>query len=112
MNVNVREKDGVFILDLSGRLDINASDKINKTVDDILEKGGKIFLMNFSEVDFVSSPGLVILVSILKKIRKEQGRIALFNLQSYVREVFEVTQLTKVFEIFESEEEGIKSLKE
>lgn len=111
MDVTLRKKDDVNVLDLSGRMDINASDVINKYIDQILEENGKLILLNFSQIDFVSSPGLVILVSILKKVRKLQGKIVLCNLQSYVREVFEVTQLTKVFEVYESEEEALNKLK-
>lgn len=111
MDVSLREKDGVYVLDLAGRMDINASDSINKHIDEIIEKNGKLILLNFSQIDFVSSPGLVILVSILKKIRKQQGKIVLCNLQSYVREVFEVTQLTKVFEVYDSEDEALTKLK-
>jgi len=111
MDVTLRQNGEIYILDLAGRMDINASDSINKHIDQILEKNGKMVLLNFSHIDFVSSPGLVILVSILKKVRKQQGKIILSNLQSYVKEVFEVTQLTKVFDVFDTEEEAIDKLK-
>ncbi|MBP7461171.1 MAG: STAS domain-containing protein [Candidatus Delongbacteria bacterium] len=110
MDVKLRKKSGIAILDLAGRMDINASDSINRNIDEILEEGGRKILLNFNQIDFVSSPGLVILVSILKKIRKMQGRIVLCNLQSYVKEVFEVTQLTKVFDVFDDEPTAIDNL--
>lgn len=110
MDVKLRNKSGVAILDLAGRMDINASEAINQNVDEILNGGGRKMLLNFSQIDFVSSPGLVILVSILKKVRKMQGKIMLCNLQSYVKEVFEVTQLTKVFDVYDDELTALDNL--
>ncbi len=109
MDVKLRQKNDIYVLDLAGRMDINASDAINKNIDEILSSQGKKVLMNFAHIDFVSSPGLVILVSILKKVKKSEGRIVLCNLQSYVKEVFEVTQLTKVFDVFDDETTAIES---
>jgi anti-sigma B factor antagonist len=65
--------------------------------------------LNLGEVDFINSSGLGVLVSIMKEIRMNKGRLTLSNLASYVQEIFEITQLSHIFEIFTSEDEALNS---
>ena len=71
----------------------------------------KIYLLhlNLSEVDFINSSGLGVLVSIMKEARLRKGRLTLSNLATYVQEIFEITQLSHIFEIFNSEAEALES---
>jgi anti-anti-sigma regulatory factor len=45
----------------------------------------------------------------MKEIRLHRGRLTLSDLADYVREIFDITQLSHIFEIFSTEEEAIKS---
>jgi anti-sigma B factor antagonist len=62
-----------------------------------------------AEVDFINSSGLGALVSLMKEIRLVKGRLTLSNLASYVREIFDITQLSHIFEIFTAEEDALAS---
>ena len=61
------------------------------------------------KVDFINSSGLGALVSILKEVRNSQGSMRLTNLAPYVKEIFDITQLTNIFEIFPDEKQAISS---
>ena len=66
----------------------------------IIEKNqDKELILNFVNVKFMTSALLGLLVRIHKKVRELGGRLRLSNLDSNLRKVFEITQLTKIFEI-------------
>ena len=56
-------------------------------------------LLNFSEVQFLSSSFLGTLVKVLKRIREKNGELTLTNIAPQILKVFKITQLDKVFNI-------------
>ena len=65
--------------------------------------------LDLANVEFINSSGLGALVSIMKEIRLLKGRLTLSNLDGYVQEIFDITQLSHIFEIFNTEEEALNS---
>ena len=66
----------------------------------IIEKNqDKELIINFINVKFMTSALLGFLVRVHKKVCELGGRLRLSNLDSSLRKVFEITQLTKIFEI-------------
>ena len=66
------------------------------------EKCEKI-LLNFSNVDFLSSEALGKLILLDKKVKGNSGALKLSNIRSEIYPVFEMTRLNKVFKIFDDE---------
>jgi anti-sigma B factor antagonist len=56
-------------------------------------------LLNFSEVQFLSSSFLGILVKVLKQMREKNKELTLTNIDPKILKVFKITQLDKVFNI-------------
>jgi anti-sigma B factor antagonist len=59
----------------------------------------KRLVLNFANVQFMSSSFLGLLVKIHKRVIEMGGHLQLFNLDPKIRKVFEITQLVKVFDI-------------
>lgn len=65
-------------------------------------------LLNFSNVDFLSSAALGKLITVDKKIRARGGKLLLSNLRPEVyNTVFALTLLNRVFDIKENEAEAL-----
>ena len=84
----------------------------------IEELGGELFglieddnrqklLLNFSDVEFLSSAALNKLIILDKKLRERSGMLKLTNLRPEIHEVFTITRLTKLFDIKEDEKEAL-----
>ena len=74
--------------------------KLRESLEAVIEKNeDKKLILNFVNVKFMTSAFLGLLVRIHKKLCEQGGRLRLSNLDSNLRKVFEITQLTKVFEI-------------
>ena len=109
MEIKKSEKGSVSILSLKGRLDLASGATLKDEIKALTDAECTLIHLNLCDVDFINSSGLGVLVSIMKEIRIQKGRLTLSNLASYVQEIFEITQLSHIFEIFTSEEEAINS---
>lgn len=74
--------------------------KLQESFRPVIEKNdNKKLVLNFANVKFMTSAFLGLLIRIHKKVCESGGRLQLSNLDSNIRKVFEITQLTKVFDI-------------
>jgi len=109
MDYNKREENGITVIELTGRLDLTSGNMLKDGVKELLTGGKASIHLNLKNVEFVNSSGLGALVSIMKEIRLHRGRLTLSDLADYVREIFDITQLSHIFEIFATESEAINS---
>ena len=56
-------------------------------------------LLNFSEVEFLSSSFLGTLVKVHKRMQEQNGELTLINIAPKIMKVFKITQLNKVLNI-------------
>jgi anti-sigma B factor antagonist len=107
MEIRMQNQENLAVLSLSGRLDLASGATLKEQVKRLIEKNTIQVHLNLSEVEFINSSGLGALVSIMKEVRLQKGRLTLSNLASYVQEIFEITQLSHIFEIYSTEAEAL-----
>ena len=66
-------------------------------------------VLNFSNVDFLSSAALGKLITLDRKMKSAKGRLKMSNIRPEILEVFQVTKLNKVFDIRGEEAEAISA---
>ena len=88
--------------------DINAlSDSINS----VIEQAEKInLILDFTNVKFLSSAVLGLLIRISKRIYESEGQLRLCNIEPKIYEIFKITRLTKTFDIYDDVQGALKSL--
>ncbi len=93
--------DETFVtINQSKLLDDECINEIQDTLLDIVDAGKhEKLLLNFSEVEFLSSSFLGTLVKVHKKIREKNGELTLINIAPQILKVFRITQLDKVLNI-------------
>lgn len=109
MEMSVRERGAVAVINLSGRLDLASGTALKDQIKKLLAKNSTAVHLNLQHVEFINSSGLGALVSIMKEVRLFKGRLTLSNLASYVQEIFDITQLSHIFEIYQTEDEACAS---
>jgi len=67
------------------------------------EQGRKNILLNFTNVEFLSSAALGKLITLDKKVKANQGKLKLSNIRPEIYEVFAITKLNKLFDIKDDE---------
>ena len=66
-------------------------------------------LIDFSNVDHLSSAALGALITINNKVRQKDGQLRLTNIDPQIYEVFVITKLNKLFQIHDTAPAAIKS---
>jgi anti-sigma B factor antagonist len=69
----------------------------------------KSILLNFADVEFLSSAALGKLITLDRKVKAHKGRLKMSNIRPEILEVFQVTKLNKVFDIRTEEAEAISA---
>ena len=72
------------------------------------ELGRKKLLLNFGNVEYMSSAALGKLITLNKKVQAVGGRLVLCKIDPQIREVFEITKLDKLFTIRGDEQEALQ----
>ena len=73
------------------------------------ESGRKKILLNFGNVEYLSSAALGKLITLNKKLQAAQGRLVLCNIHPQIFEVFEITKLDKFFRIMKDEQTALQA---
>jgi anti-sigma B factor antagonist len=73
------------------------------------ELGRRKLLLNFGNVEFLSSAALGKLVTLNRKVREAEGRLVLCRINPTIYEVFEITKLNKLIDIRKDEQEGLQA---
>jgi len=109
MDILEKKTGDVNIISLCGRLDAYSANELEKKLDALIDAGQICLVINFDKLEYISSSGLRVLLSMLKKVRKHEGDIKLACLKPYVKEVFDIAGFTQLFTILDTEEEAVNS---
>lgn len=73
------------------------------------EAGRRKILLNFGNVEYLSSAALGKLITLNKKLQAAGGRLILCNIDPQIYEVFEITKLNKLFNIQKEEQAALQA---
>ena len=86
------------VIKMPKRFDYSSSAEFNSAVATALEKSGTITL-DCSELDYIDSAGIGLLVMSQKKAQSRQSKISLINLKSSPKEILGLANLQKIMDI-------------
>jgi anti-sigma B factor antagonist len=111
MKIEERTIGDVHMISVRGRMDTVSSKDVEASLSRAAEDGRKRIVVNMSDVDYISSMGLRVLVAAYKRQKKEHGSLELVSLQPHVQNIFKIAGLDRVFPIYTSEEGAVQSSK-
>ena len=110
MEINHKEENGIVFLAFKGRLDGSSAVEAEGTINTIFEGENNRLLFDFEYLEYLSSAGLRVVLGAAKEIKRRDGKFVLCALNSYVKEVFEVSGFGAIIPIADSVEAGIKEI--
>ena len=110
MEVTQKQQNGITILGLKGRLDSNTSDDFEKRLLGLIQTGETRLVLDFEELDYISSAGLRVLLKTAKELKRVNGQLSFCSLKEYIREIFELSGFVSFFPIHPNLEESLKAL--
>ena len=111
MAIDVRGRNGVIIVTLSGRIIGPAGGELRQTLNEQLENiDSPKVLFDLGEVSRIDSSGLGTLVATQVTVARKGGRAGIVNIGEGIQNLLVMGRLITVFERYDSEEEAITGL--
>ena len=101
--------DGWAVLAVGGEVDVATAPRLREKLIELVNDGQHRIVVDLTDVEFLDSTGLGVLVGALKRVRTHDGDLALVCTESRVLKVFEITGLTKVFAMYGSVDEAVSA---
>lgn len=98
------------IFKVIGRLDSKTSLDFEKKLIESIQNGSTHVLIDCDELDYISSAGLRVLNKGAKKLRPVDGKIILFSMEEYIREVFEIAGFDTFLPIVPGVEDALSAI--
>ncbi len=100
-----------FILKLDGDLiGDEAGPKLVELVSDALNNGIKTTIIDLSQVRYISSSGIGVLITMLTKMRNAGGEVVLTSPSEHVKKLLIITKLNNIFTVYEDLQTALEKL--
>jgi anti-sigma B factor antagonist len=108
-DVSKRMDGEVAILYLKGFLDAHTAPELEKAIQDLMKQNSFNILVNFADLDYISSAGLGVFMGFIEDIREHQGDIRMSNMTPKVYKIFDLLGFPKLYKIFPEERQALQS---
>ena len=111
LEITQREMNGIYLLELKGRLVLGQESRGLLTMfDNLVASGAARIVINLEQVNYVDSAGIGALIEIHRNIRAKGGSLKLCNLGPKLRQALEIARLLPIFETCPTEAAAVASL--
>ncbi|WP_162344039.1 STAS domain-containing protein [Cyclobacterium salsum] len=101
-------QDGILILKIKGDLIGDESGpQLVGMVSDGLQENIKKCIVDLSQVRYISSSGIGVLITILTKMRNADGEVYLTSPSEHVKKLLIITKLNNIFTVFDTLEDAL-----
>ena len=90
---------GVAVLDVGGEIDVATSPELQEILVELIGNGPELLIVNLTDVSFIDSSGLGVLVGALKHVRAAGGDLRLVVTQPHIIKLLNLTGLDDVFSV-------------
>jgi anti-sigma B factor antagonist len=108
-SVQVRQAEGVSLVDVTGRLTSFESRAFREMIQGLLKQGQTNLVLNLTGLEYLDSSGVGELVRNYMSVVKKGGAMKVVGLAPKVEEILKVTQLYQVFPEFPDEASALES---
>lgn len=106
--MEMQDNDNISLLRLKGKLDFTTATEFEQKFNIMVSEGGKKFIFDLTEVDYMSSAGLRLL---LIAIKKTKGNIVLNGVRDSVKQVIEIAGFISMFQFSSDIDEAANLLR-
>ncbi len=110
MDISIKEQTSeITIVEISGRIDASNTPMLDEEMSKVLSEGKTKVIVDLSNLAYISSAGLRVFLSAVKKLKKSNGDLRLCGLSPNIMKIFKLAGFNKIFQIFDSEKEAVDS---
>jgi len=110
MEIATREFKRCTVVEVSGRIDSATAPELAAVLKELTDKGKYDLVLDMSDVDFISSAGLRVLIDTQKTCqRMNRGRLVLADVAEPIYEAFDLAGFVALFDFYEGQLEAVGS---
>ena len=106
LSIESKDSETITEVHFSGNMDTNTAPGAQGELNALIEAGKIQLVINFEALNFISSAGLRVLLATAKRLKRENGGMAICHLNETVQEVFDISGFISIFNVFQSQEEA------
>lgn len=108
LHIRLEEIESKVILRLEGRIDAATAPILESKIQKLIAEKHFQLLLDFTDVEYLSSAGMRVLLASLKKLKAQHGIFAIFSVTEDVGEIIRLAGFDKVLHIFLNEQEALQ----
>jgi anti-sigma B factor antagonist/stage II sporulation protein AA (anti-sigma F factor antagonist) len=112
MTINVTEEveEGILVLRLKGRLDALALPILEKLLQERIDTGKNKILLDFGGIDYLSSAGMRLLLSVTKKLKQIGGKMVVCSIADNVMQIIRLAGFDHILTLHDIEATALRVL--
>jgi anti-anti-sigma factor len=91
------------IIDIQGEINAYAENALMDAYTQATSQGADTILLNFTDLEYMNSSGIGLLVTLLIRVQRQKQRLAAFGLTEHYRQIFDLTRLNEAILIYPDE---------
>ena len=99
--------DEIAIVEIEGAVDAYTARELDTALKDLLAQGHHRLVLDASQMGFISSAGLRVIVSAEREARLHGGRVQVCGLNAQAQRTFEIAGLDEVLHLSETREQAL-----
>lgn len=101
-------QNNVLTINISGYLDAHTAPELENAISDFISRGHFRYIINFKDLDYISSAGLGVFMAFIEEIRDHEGDIKMSAMNTKVFSVFDLLGFPILFDIVPSDDEAME----
>ena len=99
INKSFDDNKNAWNIDVHGEIDIYTANELKDSLIESISSKSKDIILNASNLEYIDSTGLGVLIGILKRLKTDEKDIYIINAKQNVRKIFNITGLDKIFKV-------------
>ena len=111
VTVNARKvSDQASVIDIQGEVTARAENALMDAYTQVSTKGTRTIILNFSNLEYMNSGGIGLLVTLLMRMNRQGQRLLAVGLSEHYRHIFELTRLNEAIRVYDTEEDALSAV--
>ena len=110
ITVTTRTVNDAAVIDVHGDVTTAAEEKIIGAYEAAAAAGTRRFVLNFSQVDYINSSGIAIVINLIARMRKHEQRLSIFGLNRHFQKMFHIVGVDRYTRLCNTEAEALANV--
>ena len=108
MTIAIEPTEKAHIISLQGQVNSSNAAQVETEVLNVVQQGAQNVLLNMTELSYISSAGLRVVLVLAKRLKQAGGKLVIYGMQPHVREVFDISGFLAILNVAASRSEALE----